>query len=149
MGEVEPCGWFRNPLGGIAKKATLVSQIKKEGRKFLLLDTGNLLFRKPPQTETKRKDDLLRIDLLIQSYNEMGYDGVNVGEKDLTMGLKFLSEVSQRRSFLLSQPTLWTKKQESISLNLMSSKRSQGWGLESWDYWTINSIRPFRERSRT
>ncbi len=70
--------------------------MKKEGRKILLLDTGNLLFRKPPQTETKRRDALLRVDLLIQSYNEMGYEVVNVGEKDLMMGLKFLSEVSQK-----------------------------------------------------
>jgi len=84
--------------------------MKKEGRKILLLDTGNLLFRKPPQTETKRRDGLLRVDLLIQSYNEMGYDGVNVGEKDLMMGLKFLSEVSQKAKFSLVSANLVDKK---------------------------------------
>jgi hypothetical protein len=73
--------------------------MKKDGRNFLLLDTGNLLLRKVPQTETKRKDALLRIDLLIQSYNEMGYEVVNVGEKDLMMGVKFLSEVGQKAKF--------------------------------------------------
>ena len=55
--------------------------MKKEGKKILLLDTGNLLFRKPLQTETKRRDALLRVDLLIQAYNEMGYDVVNVGRR--------------------------------------------------------------------
>jgi 2',3'-cyclic-nucleotide 2'-phosphodiesterase (5'-nucleotidase family) len=79
-----------------------------EARNILLLDTGNLFFRKPPQTEIKRRDALLRVDLLIHSYNLMGYDVVNVGEKDLMMGVKFL---------------YWTKKPESVSLNLMSLKR--------------------------
>ncbi len=73
--------------------------MKKEGRKILLLDAGNLLFRKPPQTETKRRDALLRVNLLVHAYNQMGYDAVNVGEKDLTMGLKFLSEVSPKAKF--------------------------------------------------
>ena len=73
--------------------------MKKEGKGILLLDTGNLLFRRPPQTETKRRDALLRADLLIQSYSEIGYDVVNVGEKDLMMGFKFLSEVSPRATF--------------------------------------------------
>ena len=94
----------------MAKKSTLISQIKKEGRKILLFDTGNLLFRKPPQTETKRSDALLRINLLIQSYNEMGYGVVNVGEKDLMMGLKFLSDVSQKARFPFVSANLVDKK---------------------------------------
>ena len=67
-------------------------------------------FRKPLQTETKRRDALLRVDLLIQAYNEMGYDVVNVGEKDLLMGLKFLSDVSQKATFSLVSANLVDKK---------------------------------------
>jgi len=84
--------------------------MKKEGKDILLLDTGNLLFRKPPQTETKRRDALLRVDLLIQSYNEIGYDVVNVGEKDLMMGFKFLSEVSSKAKFSFVSTNLVDKK---------------------------------------
>ncbi len=84
--------------------------MKKERGKILLLDTGNLLFRKPPQTETKRKDALLRVDLLIQSYNDMEYDVVNVGEKDLMMGFKFLSDLSQKAKFPFISANLVDKK---------------------------------------
>jgi len=94
----------------VAKKASLISQIKKEGKKVLLLDTGNLFFRKPPQTETKKRDALLRVDLLIQSYNEMGYAAVNVGEKDLMMGVKYLSGVSQKAKFSFISANLVDKK---------------------------------------
>jgi len=86
--------------------------MKKEGRKILLLDTGNLLFRRPPQTETKRRDALLRVDLLIQSYNEMAYDLVNIGEKDLMMGLRFLSDVSQKAKFQFISANLIEKKNQ-------------------------------------
>jgi hypothetical protein len=98
----------------VAKKSTLISQMKKGGEKILLLDTGNLLFRKPLQTETKRRDAFLRVDLLIQSYNEMGYDVVNVGEKDLMMGFKFLSDVTQKATFSL------------VSANLVDRKTGKG-----------------------
>jgi len=84
--------------------------MKKEGKKVLLLDTGNLLFRKPLQTETKRKDALLRVDLLIQSYNEMGYDVANVGEKDLMMGVKFLSDTIQKAKFPFISTNLVDRK---------------------------------------
>ena len=76
------------------------------------MDTGNLLFRKPPQTETKRKDTLLRVDLLIQSYGEMGYDAVSVGDKDMMMGLKFLSNVAQKARFPFISANLVDKKTE-------------------------------------
>ncbi len=89
--------------------------MRKEGKKILLLDTGNLLFRRPLQTETKQKDALLRVELLIQSYNEMGYDAVNVGEKDLMMGLRFLSEAAQKAKFsFLSSNLIDRKTQRTI-----------------------------------
>jgi len=84
--------------------------MKKDGKSILLLDTGNLLFRRPPQTESKRRDALLRVDLLIQSYNEMGYDVVNMGEKDLMMGFKLLSEMSPKAKFPFISTNLIDKK---------------------------------------
>jgi len=84
--------------------------MKKEGKDILLLDTGNLLFRRAPQTEIKHREALLRVDLLIQSYNEMGYDVVNVGEKDLMMGSKFLYEMSPRAKFSFVSTNLIDKK---------------------------------------
>jgi len=86
--------------------------LKSEGRKIFLLDTGNLLFRKFPQTETKRRDAFLRVDLLIQSYNDTEYDVVNVGEKDLMMGFKFLSDMTQKAKFPFISANLVDKKTE-------------------------------------
>jgi hypothetical protein len=84
--------------------------MKKEGKKVLLLDTGNLLFRKHPLTETKRKDALLRADLLIQSYNDMGYGAINVGGKDLMMGLPFLVDIAKKARFPFLSANLADRK---------------------------------------
>ena len=55
-------------------------------------------------------DALLRVDLFIHSYNQMGYDVVNVGEKDLMMGLKLLSELSPKTKFSFVSTNLVDKK---------------------------------------
>lgn len=73
---------------------------------MLLLDTGNLFFRKPSQTEMKQKDGFLRAELLIQAYNEMGYDAVNVGERDLMEGLQFLTGLAPKARFPLVSANL-------------------------------------------
>lgn len=112
MGEVNPSGRFRNPLGGLGKRSTLISQFRKEGKDILLLDTGNLLFQKLPQTEIKRKDSILRADLIIKSYNEMGYDAVNIGEKDFIMGVKFLKELFLKAKFPFISSNLIEKKSQ-------------------------------------
>ncbi len=54
----------------------------------------------------------MRADLLIQSYNEMGYDAVNVGEKDLMLGAKFLSDASQKAKFSFISANLVDRKTE-------------------------------------
>lgn len=90
------------------------------------MDTGNLLFRKPPQTETKRKDSLLRVNLLIQSYNEMGYDAVNIGEKDLIMGFKFLKEVMGKAKFPFISANLIEKRSQKTFLKPYLIKEISG-----------------------
>jgi hypothetical protein len=54
------------------------------------------------------------VGLLIQSYNEMGYDVVNVGDRDLIMGVQFLSDVAQKAKFSF------------VSANLVDQKTGKG-----------------------
>ena len=43
-GETEPCGWPKNPLGGLARKASIINQEKSKGSHVLVFDTGDLFF---------------------------------------------------------------------------------------------------------
>ena len=44
-GEIEPCGWKKKPLGGLARKPTIVDKIKSEGIDPIIVDSGNLFFK--------------------------------------------------------------------------------------------------------
>ena len=45
-GEVDPCGWPKKPLGGLARKATIIDELKEGGKDPIILDAGNLFFKK-------------------------------------------------------------------------------------------------------
>jgi len=71
-------------------------------------------------------DALLRVDLLIHSYSEMGYEVVNVGEKDLLMGYSFLSGLSQKAKFSFISANLIEKKTGKIVLTPYVTKEIAG-----------------------
>ena len=56
-GETEPCGWPKNPLGGLARKASIINQEKSKGSHVLVFDTGDAFFL----DDTKYNDDTRKI----------------------------------------------------------------------------------------
>jgi hypothetical protein len=84
--------------------------MKEEGRNLLVVDAGNMLFRKPPTSQARRKEALLKVDILLRAYEEMGHSAVNIGEKDLTLGLGLLDEVARRAKFPFISANLIDRK---------------------------------------
>jgi len=71
----------------------------KENRKdVLVLDAGDLLFRKftkpVPESDLKMVSEKAR--LILESFNLMGYDALGIGDDDLTLGRDFLMEISKK-----------------------------------------------------
>ena len=73
--------------------------MRSEGKNLLILDAGNLFFLKFPKSESKRTEYIQKVDVLIRAYNAMGYDTVNIGERDLILGYQFLAEAAKRARF--------------------------------------------------
>jgi len=67
----------------------------------LVLDAGDLLFKKfsnaVPEIEVKTVTR--KAQLIIESFNLMGYDAVGVGDDDLTLGKESLLEMSKKAKF--------------------------------------------------
>jgi 2',3'-cyclic-nucleotide 2'-phosphodiesterase (5'-nucleotidase family) len=63
----------------------------------IILDAGDLLFKKfsgpHPESEIKRLEEKAR--LILKSFNLMGYHAIGIGDDDLTLGKKFLVELSK------------------------------------------------------
>jgi len=72
-------------LGGLARRATFLKDLRTTGAEPILLDAGNLFIAQNKSVE------------LIKCYNEIGYDALNIGAEDLvnTTNIKNLEELAK------------------------------------------------------
>ena len=81
-GIIESCG-CRIPMGGIAKRATVLAEMKLGAPNAIVLDSGSLLHEasrlNPPLENVYR----MRMRLLVEEIKRMGIDGANVSSMDL------------------------------------------------------------------
>ncbi len=100
MGDYEPCDCREQPLGGIAQRAYLVGELRRDGGAAVLLDAGNLVTRGHvavgPDAAAWRKVGAM---VLVDAYSTMGVDAVNVGPLDLAFGLSYLQKLQRRAAF--------------------------------------------------
>ena len=93
-GETEPCGWKKKPTGGLARKCTIINNSKEAGFKTIVLDGGNLFFKKeiidPGISLDVSKENALTI---LESFNHIGCDAFSPGVKDFSGGINFLREL--------------------------------------------------------
>lgn len=99
LGDIEPCDCEGQPFGGLAQRAFLISELRRDSG-ALVLDAGNLLFRTlvaiGPDALAYRKVNAL---VLVDAYGLMAVDAVNVGPHDLVAGLEYLQRLQRRAPF--------------------------------------------------
>ncbi len=87
-------------MGGLARKATIIEQIKQENINPLILDAGNLFFKKdiiePGITIETAK---INADIILKSFNKIGCDAFSPGPKDFAAGKDFLLRLERRSKF--------------------------------------------------
>lgn len=81
-GLIETCG-CRIPKGGIARRATVLADMKAESPEAIVVDSGSLLHDSkrlnPPLEDVYRN----RMRLMVEEIKRMGIDGANVSHMDL------------------------------------------------------------------
>ena len=110
LGELELCGCDDEQLGGLSRKASVITGLKKEGRPILVLDAGNLFFKERPGTGIEQKEYLLKSEYILEAYRQTGCDAFNVGETDLFFGLAHLQELKKKGLFPFLSANLLDKK---------------------------------------
>jgi hypothetical protein len=86
LGDLEPCGCRTNPLGGLARKANLLSHL--EDTSLLQLDAGDLLFSANSVPELLKDQAELQARYLLKTLDGLHHDAVVPGEKDFALGFK-------------------------------------------------------------
>ena len=87
-------------MGGLARKATILDQLNKERKNTIVVDAGDLFFKKNTidpgvTTETAR----VNADVILKSFNKMGCDAFSPGSKDFSSGLDFLMKLYNKADF--------------------------------------------------
>jgi 2',3'-cyclic-nucleotide 2'-phosphodiesterase (5'-nucleotidase family) len=78
-----------------------VKELRERERGILLLDAGDLLFRRflKPIPEPEQEMLAQKAHLIVESFNLMGYDALGIGDDDLSLGKAFLLEISKKARF--------------------------------------------------
>ena len=87
-------------MGGLARKATAIDNLRSEGFNVLILDAGNLFFKKEvlsPGTPTEIGK--MTAEIIVNSFNKIGCHAFSPGSKDFAAGLQFVQKMQMLASF--------------------------------------------------
>ena len=84
-------------FGGLARRGIWTNSVRESAKNILVLDAGDLLFKKfsKPVPENELEAVIQKARLIIDCFNLMGYDAVAIGDDDLSLGKKFILELSK------------------------------------------------------
>ena len=74
FGALKPCGCSGGQLGGLDRRPAVFAGVPKQKR--LIVDTGGLI-------KGDSEQDLIKFNIIIQAFGLLGYDVVNLSEKDI------------------------------------------------------------------
>jgi hypothetical protein len=77
LGALQPCGCTGGQLGGLDRRKAVFDSVPESKR--MVIDTGYFV-------ESDSEQNLIKFDIIIQAYNLLGYDVVNLTEKDIEIG---------------------------------------------------------------
>ena len=120
VGYIDVCGCKRKKVrqGSISRRSAYIDQARFHHENLVLIDGGNTLFGPDDGKKLedfRRKQLKAKAQLIIESYNRMGYQAMLVGHHDLTLGLPDLLEFQKQAKFpLLSANLVYRDDQKTI-----------------------------------
>ena len=108
-GQLDPCGWKANPLGGLPRRFSYINQVKDSGIDPILLDAGDALFENYYIVKDKVASAKLKAKTVLQSTADMGDYYYNVGKYDFAAGYNYIKELENLYSTKFISSNLFIK----------------------------------------
>lgn len=108
-GYVDVCGCKKKEVrqGSLTRRASFLKQLRTTGREICLLDGGSSLFAiKELPKENEREESIRKAQLIVESYNRMGYRAMAIGPFDLAGGLDTLQDLEKKAKFVFLSANL-------------------------------------------
>ena len=106
-------------MGGLARRATIIRDLRDDGNPQLIVDAGDLFFPRGALAGaglqgTELEKASIRARTMVQGFNLIGTDAINIGHLDLAAGLPFLKSLADQAEFPLLSATLADNEGELI-----------------------------------
>ena len=81
-------------MGGLSRKLTAINDLRYHGKDPIILDAGDLLFTVPSVVDSNRASEIFRGSAMLDGFEKIGCDAINVGYQDMAAGYDALLEFS-------------------------------------------------------
>ena len=82
-------------MGGLSRRSVKIKEIRDQGIRPVILDAGDLIFSTKKIDARNKNAELVRADAMIEGFNRIGCDAINVGHYEMLNGLNYLKRISQ------------------------------------------------------
>jgi len=97
LGEIEPIWRGRtSDAGGLARRSHYIKKAREEAKNLLVLDGGDALVNSYFNDRQEKTKARKRAEVILEAYERMGYDAINIGDLDLGLGIKYLRYLERR-----------------------------------------------------
>ena len=113
FGEVHPiCCPERGAVGtgGLGKRAHYIKTVREEVKNLLILDGGDALIFDPPSSDKQLEKSRKKAEFVLKLYGKMGYDALNMGDTDLSLGINYLKNLQKYSKMQFISSNLKDKK---------------------------------------
>tara|TARA_Y100001970_G_scaffold60156_1_gene76627 strand:+ start:212 stop:1210 length:999 start_codon:yes stop_codon:yes gene_type:complete len=102
-------------MGGLARKSTIINDLKKEGNDVIVADAGNLFFKKDKISSGITIDTAKETaKIIVDCFNVIGCDVFSPGSHDFAAGLQFIQDLENRSNFPYISANIFGKNGEKL-----------------------------------
>jgi 2',3'-cyclic-nucleotide 2'-phosphodiesterase (5'-nucleotidase family) len=117
-GDYEQCGCPVHPLGGVARRATVIDRARADADAALVLEAGDLFLPQRENDAAGKRPDAGEIErrarLLAGAYGRIGTTAMLPGERDLVLGLPLLRRLAKQQHLPLLASNLYGRDGERL-----------------------------------
>ena len=116
QGEVKDCGCPHHPLGGLARRAKYIEDLRAGGKTLVQVDAGDGFFAYVNPNVMASPNDQEKAKVIARSLQRVKVDALNVGQLDLAGGLDFLQkQLGSASSLPLLSSNLFDKQKQEFA----------------------------------
>jgi len=87
-------------LGGLARKATIIDQLDSDNINPIILDSGNLFFKKnTTDPGITLETAMINAEIIVESFNKIGCHAFSPGSQDFGGGFDYLMDLRKKANF--------------------------------------------------